>query len=130
MPELKQSPTLKDFQNYVTQLEKERGLTDQTVLQRSLLLGEEVGELFKAIRKSEKMGVDQKSTIGSVDEELADVLIFVCSIANRFGIDLEKAFRDKEEINKKKNVELNLRIIMKQGKCYDFSFYMIKYDGV
>lgn len=102
MPELKQSPTLRDFQDYVTQLEKERGFTDQTVLQRSLLLGEEVGELFKAIRKAEKMGVDQKSTIGSVDEELADVLIFVCSIANRFGIDLEKAFREKEEINKKR----------------------------
>ena len=102
MPELKQNPTLKDFQNYVTQLEKERGFTDQTVLQRSLLLGEEVGELFKAIRKSQNIGVDQKSTIGSVDEELADVLIFVCSIANRFGIDLEKAFREKEEINKKR----------------------------
>ncbi len=80
MPELKQNPTLKDFQDYVIQLEKERGFTDQTVLQRSLLLGEEVGELFKAIRKAEKMGVDQKSTIGSVDEELADVLIFVCSV--------------------------------------------------
>jgi len=52
-------------------------------------LGEEVSELFKAIRKSEKMGVDQNSKIGSVDEELADVLIFVCSIANPFGIDLE-----------------------------------------
>lgn len=102
MPELKQFPTLKDFQDYVSRLEEERGFTEQTVLQRSLLLGEEVGELFKAIRKSEKMSVDQKSTIGSVDEELADILIFVCSIANRFGIDLEKAFREKEEINKKR----------------------------
>jgi len=102
MPELKQNPILRDFQNYVVELEKERGFTQQTVLQRSLLLGEEVGELFKAIRKSEKMGVDQNSEIGSVDEELADILIFVCSIANRFGIDLEQAFRDKEEINKKR----------------------------
>jgi len=102
MPELKQNPILKDFQDYVIELEKERGFTEQTVLQRSLLLGEEVGELFKAIRKLEKMGVDQNSKIDSVDEELADVLIFVCSIANRFGIDLEQAFRDKEEINKKR----------------------------
>jgi NTP pyrophosphatase (non-canonical NTP hydrolase) len=102
MPELKQNPTLKDFQDYVTQLEEERGFTGQTILQKSLLLGEEVGELFKAIRKSENMSIDRKSTIGSVDEELADVLIFVCSIANRFGIDLEKAFREKEEINKKR----------------------------
>lgn len=103
MLKLKENPTLKDFQNYVIELEKERGFTKQTVLQRSLLLGEEIGELFKAIRKSEKMSVDQKSTIGSVDEELADILIFICSIANRFGINLEKAFRDKEKINKKRN---------------------------
>lgn len=102
MPELKENPMLKDFQNYVVELEKERGFTNQTVLQKSLFLGEEVGELFKAIRKSGNMGVDQKSVIGSVDEELADILIFVCSIANRFGIDLEKAFREKEEINKKR----------------------------
>lgn len=102
MPELKKNPTMRDFQNYVTELEEERGFTEQTVLQRSLLLGEEVGELFKAIRKSEQMGLDRKSIVGSVDEELADVLIFVCSIANRFGIDLETAFRDKEEINKKR----------------------------
>lgn len=102
MPELKQSPTLKDFQDYVIELEKERGFTEQTVLQRSLILGEGVGELFKAIRKSERMGVDQNSKIGSVEEELADVLIFVCSIANRFGVDLEQAFRDKEEINKRR----------------------------
>ncbi len=100
MPELKSNPTLKDFQDYVIELERERGFTKQTVMQRSLLLGEEVGELFKAIRKSEKMQVDQKSIIGSVDEELVDVLIFLFSIANRFGIDLEKAFRKKEEINK------------------------------
>jgi NTP pyrophosphatase (non-canonical NTP hydrolase) len=102
MPELKRDPTLKDFQKYVIELEQERGFTENTVLQRSLLLGEEVGELFKAIRKHEKMSVDQNSKIGSVDEELADILIFMCSIANRLGIDLEKAFREKEEINKKR----------------------------
>jgi len=33
--------------------------------------------------------VDGKSVIGSVDEELADVLIYFCAIANRLGIDLE-----------------------------------------
>ncbi len=66
------------------------------------MLGEEVGELFKAIRKSENIKIDHNSKFGSVEEELADVLIFMCSIANRFDIDLEKAFREKEEINKKR----------------------------
>jgi len=102
MPELKDEPTMRDFQNYVNELEQERGFTEQTVLQRALHLGEEMGELFKAIRKAEKMKMDENSKVTSVEEELADVLIFVCSIANRYDIDLEKAFREKEEVNKKR----------------------------
>ena len=100
MPYLKSSPTLADIQAYVKKLEEERGFTDMTVQQDCLMLGEEIGELFKAIRKSENMRVDSSSKIGSVDEELADVIIFLCSIANRMDINLEQAFRDKEEINK------------------------------
>lgn len=33
---------------------------------------------------------------GTVDEELADVLIYLCAIANRLGISLDEAFRKKE----------------------------------
>jgi len=102
MLNLKDNPTLKDFQNYVTQLEEERGFSNEPILGQCLQLGEEVGELFKAIRKKKKIKVDHNSKFGSVDEELADILIFICSIANRFNIDLEQAFRDKEEINKKR----------------------------
>ena len=97
---LKQNPTFADFQKYVQQLEEERGFTEQGVLQKCLMLGEEIGELFKAIRKKEKIKIDHNSKFGSIDEELADVIIYLCAIANRFDIDLEKAFRDKEEINK------------------------------
>ena len=32
-------------------------------------------------------------------EELADVLIYVCAIANRFGISLDEALRKKEAID-------------------------------
>ena len=38
----------------------------------------------------------------AIDEELADILIYVCAIANRCEINLEDAFRRKEEINKKR----------------------------
>lgn len=99
---LKDEPTLKDFQDYVRQMEYERGFTEQNVLQKCLMLGEEIGELFKAIRKKEKIKVDHNSKFGSIDEELADVIIYLCSIANRFDIDLEQAFRDKEVINEKR----------------------------
>lgn len=100
MPHLKSSPTLADIQRYVKELEIERGFTNVTLEQNCLFLGEEIGELFKAVRKAQNMRTDAKSKIGSVDEELADVIIFLCSIANRLDIDLERAFRDKEEVNK------------------------------
>ena len=98
---LKENPTLKDFQKYVHELEIERGFIDQNVVQKCLLLGEEVGELFKAVRKMESISIDkQNSKLTTVEEELADILIYICSIANRYNIDLEKAFRNKEEVNK------------------------------
>jgi NTP pyrophosphatase (non-canonical NTP hydrolase) len=39
------------------------------------------------------------SLVGTVDEELADLLIFVCAIANRLDINLADALRRKETLN-------------------------------
>ncbi len=101
MPILSPNPAIKDFQKYVEELEAERGFQNQNTIQKCLLLGEEVGELFKAIRKNEAgLRVDNASKIGTIEEELADILIYLFAIANRHAIDLEKAFREKEEKNK------------------------------
>jgi len=102
---LPQNPTLANFQQYVKDLEEARGFSEQTVLQNCLMLGEEVGELFKAIRKTEGLSVDKNSRFGTIAEELTDCVIFLCSIANKYEIDIEKAFRDKEEINKQRSWE-------------------------
>jgi len=102
MPTLKPNPNLADFQKYVTELEAERGFSEQTVKDKCLLMGEEVGELFKAIRKVEGLAVDNQSEIGEVNDELADVFIYLCAIANRYNIDLEQAFLAKEEKNKQR----------------------------
>ncbi len=47
-------------------------------------LGEEVGELFKAVRENE-----------GIEEEVADVFAWLLSVANVLGIDVEEAFRIK-----------------------------------
>lgn len=99
---LKDGPTFVDFQAYVRQLEVQRGFTDQNAIEKCLLLGEEMGELFKAVRKAENLKTDINSKIGSVKEEIADIVIYLCAIANRFEIDIEEAFREKEEVNKKR----------------------------
>ena len=102
MPILKNKPSLPDFQQYVKELEHERGFINQSTIDKCLLLGEEVGELFKAIRKAEGLLVDANSTFTEIGDELADIFIYLCAIANRKGIDLEDAFRTKEEKNKKR----------------------------
>lgn len=102
MPELKVNPSLSDFQEYVTELEHERNFITQSTIDKCLLLGEEVGELFKAIRKSEGLSVDTNSNFTEIGDELSDIFIYLCAIANRKGINLEEAFRVKEEKNKQR----------------------------
>ena len=103
MPDLTNKATLKDYQRYVHELEVERGFIDQTVLMKCLMMGEEMGELFKAIRKQEGIKLDHTTArVGTIDEELVDLFIFICSIANKYEIDLEAAFLGKEEINKQR----------------------------
>jgi NTP pyrophosphatase (non-canonical NTP hydrolase) len=100
MPDLRARPTLADYQAFVIELEAERGFSLQTPVEKCVLLGEEVGELFKAIRKAEGIAIEPGAKVGGIGEELADILVYLCSIANRYGVDIEQAFRAKEEINK------------------------------
>ena len=106
MLSLPPKPTMDNFQEYVRQLERERGFTGQSAIQKCLLFGEEVGELFKAVRKRDAiLRIDSNSKIGNIEEELADILIYLCMIANKYDINLEQAFREKEEKNKTRTWE-------------------------
>ena len=103
MQPLKANPTLQDFQQYVLQMKQERGFNTTDKFYECCLLAEECGEVISAVRKNNKGGsVGDNSKVGDVALELADVFIYICSLANMHGIDLEKAFRDKEEINQKR----------------------------
>ena len=73
---LKDDPLLKDFQEYVKQLETERGFIRQNAIEKCLLLGEEMGELFKAVRKAMKLKTDINANTGSIDEEIAEAQVF------------------------------------------------------
>jgi len=96
---LSERPTLADLQAYVVELENERGFSQQSARDKCLLLGEELGELFRAVRRAEGLAVEASSRAADVADELADCLIYLCALANRYGIDLESAFRAKETRN-------------------------------
>lgn len=99
---LKTNPTLADFQTYVADMVKERGFDQENIAEIFMLFLEECGEMAKAIRKSQNLKTDANSEKFKIEEEAADIFIYLLDICNHLNIDLEKAFRDKEEINKKR----------------------------
>jgi len=102
---LKQNPTLADFQDYISEMVKERGFDKETLPEIFMLFFEECGEMAKAVRKSQNIKTDSNSEKFKLEEEVADVFIYLLDICNHLEVDLEKAFRDKEEINKKRSWE-------------------------
>jgi NTP pyrophosphatase (non-canonical NTP hydrolase) len=100
---LKEKPTLHDFQKYVEKMIVERGFEKETPPELFMLFLEECGELAKAARKTQQnIKTDKNSESFKIDQEAADVFIYILAICNYFNIDLEKAFRDKEEVNKRR----------------------------
>ena len=99
MESLRQDASLSQIQEYVRQMEAERGLDGQDIMPQCLKLGEEVGELFRAVLNRQGHPQDSQGCNADVADEAADVLILLISIVNRCGISLEEAFRAKEARN-------------------------------
>lgn len=93
---------IRALQDYVAKTEVERGFDRQTSLEKCLLLGEEMGELFKAVRRASGLAVDANSDAKEVGSELADILNYLLAIANRHQIDLGEAFIAKELLNRER----------------------------
>lgn len=92
------------YQRYIQALEAHHGWLDVDLVHNIFLMVEEVGELAKAIRKYEKLfdegaPAPTEGARAHVAEELVDVFNYLVAIANRLDIDLEAAFRDKNEKN-------------------------------
>lgn len=104
---LKPEPTLADIQRYVEDLIGERGFKNN-LAEDCLLLAEEVGELCKVVRKSAhtNMAIDTaKAYELDAGGEITDILIMLTAIANKLNVDMEQAFRAKEERNKQRTWE-------------------------
>ena len=103
--DLPDSPTLADLQRYVHRLEALHGWLDTDVVYNCFLMGEEGGELHRAIRDHrsvEKKSGDTAASRAHVAEEIVDVLNYLLAIANRLDLDLEEAFRRKNARNERR----------------------------
>lgn len=89
-----------EFQQYVQDFSKEKGFDTSTIEQRTLYLMTEVGELAKEVLAvSFHPDADKKANLGY---EMYDVVWNVFDLANKLGIDLNQAFKEKKEINDKR----------------------------
>lgn len=86
--------TVRYLQTYL----KQKDFTPGREREYFLKLAEEVGEVARAMfqGKTRQPGEPVK---GTLDEELWDVMYYVLCLANLYGIDMEKAIREKEELN-------------------------------
>jgi len=98
---LKENPTLADLQQYVRDMVAERGFKDD-VQNKFMMLIEEVGEFAKASRKHAGMRYATDVREQDLAGEAADVFIVFIGLCNLLNIDLEQAFRAKEEKSKKR----------------------------
>ena len=100
MADLSEHPTLPQLQHYLDAVCKERGWTKDSYAEKFLLFTEEIGELAKAIRKTQGLYQERaRQKRVELEEEFADVLSYLLDLANYFQVDLEKAFREKEQVN-------------------------------
>ena len=107
---LNEKNTLNEIQNYIKEVIKIRGFSEQKVQDKMLLLLEETRARAKAIRKTiPEASVDYEriENYTDIEEEVADVFIVLVSICNRLNINLYDAIIKKEEKNIKRQWKLN-----------------------
>ena len=69
MEPLRQGASLPQIQDYVAKMEAERDLDKQDLSSQCLKLGEEVGELYRAVRKLQGHPQDPSGRIADIGDE-------------------------------------------------------------
>ena len=110
MIELPEQASMSDYQRYIHELETLHGWLEVDLVNNCFLMGEEVGELFAAVRRynrlfeqAEAPPRDLEDRRAHVAEEIVDVLNYLMAVANRLDIDLEEAFRAKNARNQSRS---------------------------
>lgn len=90
---------IRSLQSYYRRAAARRGWDEESPRDTLLLLTEELGEVARAVRKSEGLARDGEWSDAPVGHELADLQLYLVHLANSLGIDLADAVTAKERIN-------------------------------
>lgn len=93
------------LQRYYHAASVRRGWDKESPRDTLLLMTEELGELARAVRKSEGLSRHHGDDRSDVGAELADVQLYLLHLANTLGLDLSAAVTNKERINAKRYLE-------------------------
>jgi NTP pyrophosphatase (non-canonical NTP hydrolase) len=93
------------YQEYVRQVMSERGFDDETVSQKFMLLLEQAGVFAQAAREKANLAQAADAVTEELDDAAADVFTILVDICNQTGIDLEKAFINREHKNQTRTWE-------------------------
>jgi len=97
---------LRRIQDYIWQMNIDRGFNTEDPAKKMLMLTEEVGEVAKAakaVRKLSGLKFDKSTSQSDLAEEIADVFIVLLGLAGTTGVDVAQALKFKEEKNSKRN---------------------------
>ena len=104
-PKDTQNAGLAAFQQYVREVMKDRGFDDETVSQKFMLLLEESGEFAQAAREKANLAQSPDAQTEDLHDAAADVFAILLDICNHLGLDLEKAFINREHKNQTRTWE-------------------------
>ncbi len=102
MTNIPQDDSLTKLQNYIWQMNFERGFNTDDASKNLVMLMEEVGELAKAVRKQVGMKFTDTTKQQELREELADVQIVLLGLASMLNENMFSAVVDKEKKNRKR----------------------------
>lgn len=100
--DLPNSDSLKKLQEYVWQMNIDRGFNTDNPSQKLVMLMEEMGELAKAVRKLSGLKFTDTTKVTNLREEIADVQIVLLGLASMNDIDVFDAVIDKEKLNRER----------------------------
>ena len=97
---LSKESSVKDLQKYIKDMIETRGFKN-SLLERMVLLTEEIGELAKEVRKTDNnLSIDiNKEYNSSLENEITDVFICLMGMCELIDMDIVEGLKNKEKIN-------------------------------
>lgn len=103
LEKLSKESSAEDIQKYIKNMFEVRGFRT-SLLERMCLLTEEMGELAKEVRKTQKnLLVDiNKEYNSNLENEITDVFICLMGMCELLDMDIVQGLKNKEEMNLKR----------------------------